>query len=178
MDTQTQPPTAPPASHRLRLHRVTLRSAVYLITSVTNKRERHFDHPGAAGIVAQSMQHFHDRQYLHGFAWVVMPDHIHWLFQLRVGTLANIMRVMKTWTGGRVRKLLGLQGRRVWMPGYHDRRVRQDECLRKYIHYLVMNPVRWGLVAHPKDYSWLYAESEILDIAGAEPREFGHDQPK
>ena len=168
MDTQTQPP----GSHRLRLHRVTLRSAVYLITTVTNKRERLFDHPHAAAIVAQSLQHFHDRKYLHGFAWVVMPDHIHWLFQLRVGTLENIMRVMKTWTSTRVRRCLPSPPSRTWQPGYHDRRVKPGESLKNYIQYLVMNPVRRGLVAHPKNYRWLYAESEILDIAGAEPEDF------
>ena len=161
-----------PGSHRLRLHRVTLRSAVYLITTVTCSRVRLFHRPQIASIVAQSLQHFHDHKWVHGFAWVVMPDHIHWLFQLRVGTLENIMRVMKTWTSTQVRRRIAIPTPRLWQPGYHERRVRQHESLRDYIYYLVLNPVRWGLVEHPKQYRWLYAESEILDIAGAEPEEF------
>lgn len=164
--------STPPASHRLRLHRVSLRSAIYLITTVTTKRQRLFVQPDAADLVAQSLQHFHERRYVHGYAWVVMPDHIHWLFQLRVGTLANIMRVMKTWTSAQIRRHLTIPSKRLWQPGYHERRVRQNESLRNCIYYVVMNPVRWGLVTHPKQYRWLYAESEILDIAGAEPEEF------
>ena len=164
--------THPPSSHRLRTGRVTLRAFVYLLTTVTAKRRALFQNPAAAGIVAQSLQHFHDRGYVHGFAWVVMPDHIHWLVQLRTGTIDNLMRRMKAWTGYRIRKSVSEPPPRVWQPGFHDRCVRPHESLRGYIEYLVANPVRWGLVDEPKQYPYLYAEHEMLDIHGSEPKPF------
>ena len=164
----------PPGSHRLRTGRVTLRARVYLLTSVTARRRLLFEHPPAARIVADSLQHFHDRGYVHGFAWVVMPDHIHWLVQLRTGTIENLMRRMKAWTGYRVRKVVEPSPPRVWQAGYHDRCVRPHEPLKGYIEYLVANPVRWGLVQHPKDYPYLYAEHEVLDIYGSEPKPLGN----
>jgi putative transposase len=166
--------TRPPSSHRLRTGRVTLRAFAYLLTTVTAKRRALFENPTAAGVVAQSLQHFHDRDYVHGFAWVVMPDHFHWLVQLRTGTLDNLMRRLKAWTGYRIRKVVAEPPPRVWQPGYHDRCVRPHESLRSYVEYLVANPVRWGLVQNPKDYPYLYAEHEVLDIHGSEPKPFAN----
>ena len=60
--------------HNLRKWRVTLRSAIYFITAATACRRQLFLDPGNARIVADAMQGFHDRGYVHGFAWVVMPD--------------------------------------------------------------------------------------------------------
>lgn len=168
MDAETR--RQPPHSEALRRGRWSLRSAVYLVTAVTDVRRRHFADPALADIVADAFRHYHARGHVHGYAWVVMPDHIHWLLQLRVGTLAWLMRAFKTWTSTQVRRAMHEPPHRVWQPGYHDRQVRQHERLDHYIHYLVGNPLRWSLAKHPKDYPHLYAEAEIMDTFGAEPK--------
>jgi REP element-mobilizing transposase RayT len=159
-------------SHRLRINRVTLRSMVYMVTTPTSCRRKLFQRDDCARIVCDSLRWFHERDYIHGFAWVVMPDHIHWVVQLRVGTLENLMCRFKTWTSWQVRKAMNRSIARTWQNGFHERRIRPHEDLARYIGYVVLNPVRAELVAHPRDYPYLYAESEILEIAGAEPEAF------
>jgi putative transposase len=159
-------------THRLRTGRATLRSCVYFITTATAKRRKLFYDHATAAIAAHSLQYFHDRNYVHGYAWVVMPDHIHWLVQLRSGTIENLMRRFKTWTSYRIRRSVQASSIQTWQRGFHDRRVRHHENLQTYINYLVLNPVRWGLVTHPRDYPFLYAEHELLEVYGAEPKPF------
>ncbi|MCA1798837.1 MAG: transposase [Xanthomonadaceae bacterium] len=164
MDRLTEQEPEPPHSHRLRTNRVTLRSAVYLITSVTSKRRPIFTNIAAADCVTGALRHYHDRGNVHSFAWVVMPDHIHWLLQLRVGTLEWLLRAFKTWTSAQVRRCLSTPPRRIWQPGFHDRLVRPHEKLEPYIGYVVANPVRRGLVREIRDYPYSFAEMCLDEV--------------
>jgi putative transposase len=130
---------------------------------------RMFADPAIAQEVFHAMKHYHERQWIHAFAWVVMPDHVHWLLQLRVGTLQNLMRMFKTWSSSRVRKMMHEPPPRVWQPGYHDRRVREHEDLDAYSEYIIGNPVRAGLCNEPREYPYLCASSEFYDMKGKEP---------
>jgi putative transposase len=158
-----------PAQHRLRSFRCTLRARWYMLTTVTAVRRPLFERADAASIVANAFRHYHDTERVHGFAWVVMPDHIHWVIQLRVGTLAWLMRAFKSWTSTQARKVLLNPPPVVWMRGFHDRMIRENEDVARYIEYVVLNPVRAGLVDHPKRYPWVYGESELMDVHGTEP---------
>ncbi len=77
-------------------------------------------------------------------AWVAMPDQLHWLFQLRSGSLASCMQRLK----GRSSLLINRNGPSVgpvWQPGYHGHAVRSPASLRLLALYLLANPVRAGL---------------------------------
>lgn len=156
-------------SHRLRSYRRSLRAHWYLLTTSTARRRPLFRQAAFARIVVNALRHYHDTARVHGFAWVVMPDHIHWVIQLRVGSLAWLMRGLKSWTGTQIRKAVCNPPPKIWMAGYHDRLIREHEEVSRYIEYVVLNPVRAGLVDHPKDYPWVYGESEWLGIGGVEP---------
>ena len=79
-------------------------------------------------------------------AFVLMPDHLHWLVQL--GDDADIRGVV-----GRVKSLIArrLDGS-VWQPGFYDRALRKDEDITTVARYIVANPVRAGLVRKLGDY--------------------------
>ncbi len=147
---------------------------VYLVTTSTACRRPLFLRNDCARIVCDSLRWFHEHSYVHGFGWVVMPDHIHWVLQLRTGTLSKLVQRFKIWTSWQVRKALNRTIARTWQPGFHERQIRPHEDIARYIGYVVLNPVRAGLVSHPRDYPYLYAESEVLDIAGAEPESFNN----
>ena len=77
-------------------------------------------------------------------AWVAMPDQLHWLFQLRSGSLASCMQRLK----GRSSLLINRNGPSVgpvWQPGYHGHAVRSPASLRLLALCLLANPVRAGL---------------------------------
>ena len=94
------------------------------------------------------------------FAWVVMPNHIHALFQPQNGwTIAKIVGSWKKYTGRRINDLRRStndphSGEPVWHREYWDRYVRDEQhfyTAREYIH---QNPVKAGLVARPDDLRW------------------------
>ena len=79
-------------------------------------------------------------------AFVVMPDHVHWLMRL-LGTvsLGELVRRFKA-------KVSLALGKSVWQRGFHDHALRRDEDLVAVARYVVANPVRAGLVRHIGDY--------------------------
>jgi len=86
-------------------------------------------------------------------AWVVMPDHVHWLLNTQEErSLSGIVRLLK----GRVSRALNLYdrspGRRVWQSGFHDHALRKEEDLQATARYIVANPLRAGLVADIGEY--------------------------
>jgi len=78
--------------------------------------------------------------------YVVMPDHVHWLLQLRGGgSLSDAVAGMKRISARRCNLRLGRTGA-LWQPGFHDRALRRDEDLAAVARYVVANPLRAGLV--------------------------------
>ena len=80
-------------------------------------------------------------------AFVVMPDHVHWLVQLGEGDdLASTINKMKSRSALKINRRLGRTGR-VWQRGYFDRGIRSGEDLVAVARYIVANPLRAGIVA-------------------------------
>ena len=77
--------------------------------------------------------------------FVLMPDHLHWLLQLREGNLPFVMQRLK----GRTSHALGGE---LWQPNYHDHALREEEDVREIARYIVANPLRAGLVRNLADY--------------------------
>jgi REP element-mobilizing transposase RayT len=84
-------------------------------------------------------------------AWVVMPDHFHWLVELKTMPLNDLVARVKSKGNHLVNKTLGRSGS-IWQRGFHDRALRQEEDLKAVARYIVLNPVRAGLVRRVSDY--------------------------
>lgn len=88
-------------------------------------------------------------------AWVLMPDHAHWLVQLGHGlSLTATVQRMKSLTA----RAAGIEGGRVWQVGFHERALRGEREWRPAARYLVRNPVRAGLCVSVWDYAFWDAE--------------------
>ncbi len=85
-------------------------------------------------------------------AWVLMPDHAHWLVQLGDGDgLASLANRLKSAIARTYNRRLDRTGP-VWARAYHDHALRKEEDLVAAARYLVANPVRAGLVKRAGDY--------------------------
>ncbi|HEU0187841.1 MAG TPA: transposase [Gallionellaceae bacterium] len=85
-------------------------------------------------------------------AWVLMPDHVHWLFQLgEKHNLGTLVRRLKSSSALQVNRALGRTGR-LWAKTFHDHALRKDEDLQDVARYIVANPLRAGLVERIGDY--------------------------
>ena len=141
-----------PASNRLRIGRYDEPNRVYLLTSNTLDRIPIFSDFKLGRLVVQQFRIAQHQGLATSLAWVVMPDHFHWLISLEKGSLADLMRQVKSKSTRMVNAVSGRQGR-LWQPGFHDHAVRRDESLEGIARYIVANPVRAGLVKKCGDYS-------------------------
>lgn len=136
---------------RLRIGRCSEPGRIYLITSATRHREPLFKDWQTGRLVSRALREAHEAGAVASLAWVVMPDHFHWLFELTNGDLSGTVRRVKSRTALAVNEYLGSSGP-VWQKGFHDRAMRKNEDLRSAARYIIYNPVRAGLVASPREY--------------------------
>jgi REP element-mobilizing transposase RayT len=86
------------------------------------------------------------------WAFVVMPDHLHWLVALKETDLARLVLRVKSRSTIEINRFLG-RSVRMWQKGFHDHAIREEEDLRAVARYVVANPVRAGLVQSVRNYS-------------------------
>ena len=83
---------------------------------------------------------------------MVMPDHVHLVFQLgNKQTLSRLIQSLKRYTARQINKHLARSGF-LWQENYYEHGMRRDESLKKIVRYCYENPVRKGLVEQAKDY--------------------------
>ena len=135
------------ASGNLRKGRVSLPGHCYLITTITLHRAPLFADFLTARLVVRELA----TADVDMLAYVLMPDHLHWLVQLRCDSLPCVMRRMKSRSAIAVNRYLGRNGG-VWQDGYHDHALRADEDVRRTARYVISNPMRAGLVDSVLEY--------------------------
>ncbi|MBH3387033.1 transposase [Pseudomonas juntendi] len=124
-------------SHLLRLGRFSEPGRLYMLTTITQQRKTLFLDFHHARLVVKHLRISNDIQDCRSLAWVVMPDHLHWLIEVKDVALATLMRV---------------RHKPIWQPGYHDHALRREENVVHVARYIVANPLRAGLVRSVRDY--------------------------
>lgn len=135
-----------PHSQSLRKGRHSQSGHFYLITTVTLDRQPLFDDFQSARVLINILREASLRNQAQTWAFVVMPDHLHWLMQLGDESLSKTVQRIKRLTSAQL-------GRRVWQDGFHDRAVRREENLKAMARYVIANPIRAGLAESVGDYS-------------------------
>lgn len=137
----------------LRKGRVSLPGQYYLVTAVTHDRRTIFNSFQAGRVVVREIRHSGNHGWTDTLAFVVMPDHIHWLFSLVEGiSLASVVAGMKRHSARQINDLIKCRGMPVWQRGFHDHALRRDEDVIHVARYIVANPLRAGLVSRIGDY--------------------------
>ncbi len=140
-----------PAAHKLRVGRYAEVSRIYLLTSNTHQRRPVFGDFALGKLVADQFQNAQDSGLVNSLAWVVMPDHFHWLIELRRGSLSELMQKTKSMSTRSVRQATA-NNSVLWQRGFHDRALRKEDDLVKMARYVVANPLRAGLVEKLSEY--------------------------
>ena len=114
--------------------------------------------PRVAEMVQASLLKF-DAQHYRLLAWVVMPNHVHVLFQPAGNwTVAKIVASWKKFTPQKIcddqRGKGHTHGDPVWHREYWDRYIRDRSHLEQTIEYIHLNPVKAGLVVTPEKWRW------------------------
>jgi len=138
------------SSSALRKGRFSEPGRIYLVTFVTCQRKPVFTDLYCGRIVIRSMMFMTDN--VETLAYVIMPDHVHWLVELRNGSLAHLIHSLKSFSAKEINKRRGWSGH-IWQKGFHDHAIRGEEDLTDIARYIVMNPIRAGLVKNCREYS-------------------------
>lgn len=145
---QTRCMRAQHKSTNLRKGRVSLRYQAYLVTIATRHREPFFENHNPARLVARSIQELQKLGACHNWCYVIMPDHIHWMFSLGgTSSLSQTVRMLK----GKTSRISGIS---LWQKGFHDHALRHEPDLLPTARYVIANPLRAGLVGRVGDYPY------------------------
>ncbi len=86
-------------------------------------------------------------------AFVVMPDHVHWLVQLLDdASLSQVLKTVKSSSAYQINQHLNRRGK-FWQNGFHDHALRKEEAVIEAARYIIANPLRAGLVGNVREYS-------------------------
>lgn len=142
-----------PHSKDLRKGRASLPNQIYLLTTVTKDRAPIFSDLVCGRIVVRALRFHAEQGFAATLAFVVMPDHMHWMVQLPAGRrLDRLMCTFKSYTARQINSWCGTPGQAVWQSGFHDHAVRREQDLVALARYVVANPLRAGLVQCIGDY--------------------------
>ena len=153
--------------NRLRKGRFSEPGRPYLLTTVTANRAPIFEDLWKARTVIGVLRQEHESGRARSHAFVLMPDHLHWLVSLpTANSLGDLMRSVKAFSARQLNRQWPYGRGGVWQKGFHDRALRKEEDLREAARYLVANPLRAGLVTAIGDYPhwdamWLEPGQEV-----------------
>jgi len=134
----------------LRKGRYSAAGQIYMITTVTDCRVPYFHNFYSGRLLVEALRQTECS--VDTLAFVVMPDHLHWLMQLKEGySLGQVVHFVKSASARRVNSALNRTGR-FWGRGYYDHALRTPEAALDCARYIVANPLRAGLVGSIGDY--------------------------
>lgn len=138
----------------------------YFLTFCT--RDRWILPPDARSIVLDCYLHNHKTRYVLDVA-VVMPDHVHMILtpcmDRTKGTavpISSITKVLKGYSAFRINREFGRAGS-LWQDETYDHVIRGGEMAEMF-RYVLLNPVRKGLVSASEKYEWVWWNQERREV--------------
>ena len=158
---------------------------VYLITAVTYRREPVFEEPTSAQVAHDDIYFYAAKFEATSLAHIIMPDHVHWVVrpspedferfvreqrekggQYASGPhrfyLSKIIEDYKRHTSFEINRLRSTHGHKVWQDGYRDDGLRTASAIRSAVQYVILNPVKEGLVETYEEYPYLSWDADWL----------------
>jgi REP element-mobilizing transposase RayT len=119
--------------------------------------------PRIAELIVDSLKFHHGKKY-HLSAWVIMPNHIHFLATpFEHVELREIAHSIKSFTAHEANKILVRTGQ-FWQHEPFDRYVRSAKHFSNVIRYIESNPVKAGLCEIASQWRWSSAFEEITVV--------------
>jgi len=137
----------------LRVGRYSKDNNYYFVTANTDNREPLFLDFFCARIAINNLKQTDELELTNTIGFVLMPDHLHWLFQLN--ETSDLSYAVGS-TKGRSAKQINAQlnrDKKVWQPGFYDHNLRENEDIKQIMRYIVANPLRANIVKNIGQYS-------------------------
>jgi len=115
-----------------------------------------------AGMLCNALRFYAGNLYdLH--AYCVMPNHLHLLIEplpdanQRYHRVSVIVQRIKSYTSTKINQLRGKTGK-VWSDDYYDRYIRSERDYYNVLEYILLNPVKAGLVNDWEDWEFSFSK--------------------
>ena len=159
---------SPPHQRALRKGRISVTGSWYSVTSCIVRRKPLLVPDTAnplacaapAWIVQTCIRWLHVNGRWQCKAYVVMPDHVHIVFELgSKQNLGNVMAAFGKYTARNLNTYLNRRGP-VWQRGFYDHCLRHERTYLRHLRYVVENPVRKGFVQRTEDWPFSAIDPE------------------
>jgi putative transposase len=148
----------------MRYKRLKVEGASYFYTVVTHERRKIFTDPDAVILFNAAIAHIQARHPFELEAQVVLPDHIHALWQLpnndadysirwrriKETFTKSYVKVYKAADANLSRRRRGEQA--IWQRRFWEHLIRDNVDFGNHLDYIHLNPVQHGLVSSPSDW--------------------------
>ncbi|WAJ69362.1 REP-associated tyrosine transposase [Catenovulum adriaticum] len=140
-------------SSRKRLKgRISKAFSFYSVTLCCYQRQKIFQNFDNGCVATKALMAFEQKGLVKNVCYMVMPDHLHWLFQLQGSVeLSSLVKQYKSFTAVKLNQS-GVTHTKIWQSNYYDHQIRQESDLVAQARYIVANPLRAGLVNRVEEY--------------------------
>jgi len=144
----------------------------YSLTFCTDSRRCHFVDASNVEIVTQQILRAATQMQFVVLAYCFMPDHLHLVIegQREDADALRFIKLAKQYSGFYFSQA---RGQSLWQRYGFEHVLRDDELTLVAVRYVLQNPVRAGLVSHPKAYpfigSQVYSVDELLEAVADLP---------
>lgn len=138
-----------------RYHRYYLPNHPVFITCVTSDRERLLANNEEINLLWQAVQQTQERHPFVITAYVLLPDHFHWLLELPEDqpNFSTVMQLFKWKFTMEYRKTHDVEaGFSPWQKRFWDHVIRDERDFEAHVDYIHWNPVKHGLVKYPEEW--------------------------
>lgn len=142
---------------RLLHHRCRLLEGSFLVTFCCARRQPWLREARTAALAVTALNAPNQLGLCRNHAYVVMPDHVHWLLSLAGSRPVSSLVAACKAISSRSLHRDGIADF-AWQAGFHEHQLRSQEDLREKARYLVANPLRAGLATGLVGYRWWYSE--------------------
>ena len=127
---------------------------IYFVTSSTFRKASFFDTDSKKRLLKERMISAAERYEVRIFAWVILPNHYHILFQFKhKQNLPGFIGYNNGGSSFRLNSVENRRGRQIWW-NYWDNCIRDKITFYKRFNYIHYNPVKHDYVKRCEDYSF------------------------
>ncbi len=132
----------------------------YFLTLCAHDRIPYFRSSRIAKWLVESLQQTAIQQSFTLRAYCLMPDHLHLLLQGNSPS-SDLLCFVKTFKHKTTFHFRSKTGKTLWQVSFFDHILRTAEDFSETAEYILLNPVRAGLVQRPHDYPYsrIFSES-------------------
>jgi putative transposase len=139
-----------------RRNKIDSTDALYFLTIVTRDRRRLFREREDFVLLWRVMQRVAQRFEAVYPAWVLLPNHLHWLLRPGRADHSDLVFAFKRGVGAEFKKAGQLQsGTKLWQDRFWEHTIRDEDDAERCMNYIHYNPVKHGLVEGPRE--WRYS---------------------